>query len=106
MNRDQHGPSTRLGNLQRLSVFSVPSVVESAFAVDFDRSFNGAGAHGFMLNRQTRPAGDAPFGPCNALAVSAMIPLQKLQDMFAQMQAQTKWDVDGEMLWEYIGPSP
>ena len=36
----------------------------------------------------------------------AMITLQDLQDMFANMRAQTKWDVDGEMLWGYFFTDP
>jgi hypothetical protein len=31
-----------------------------------------------------------------------MIPLQKLQDMFTGMRAQTKWNVDGDLLWGYF----
>lgn len=31
-----------------------------------------------------------------------MITLQDLEDMFANMRAKTKWDVDGEMLWGYF----
>ncbi len=34
------------------------------------------------------------------------IPLQKLEDMFANMRAQTKWDVDGDMLWGYFFTDP
>lgn len=30
------------------------------------------------------------------------ISLQTLEDMFANMRAKTKWDVDGEMLWGYF----
>jgi hypothetical protein len=32
----------------------------------------------------------------------AAITLQDLEDMFANMRAKTKWDVDGEMLWGYF----
>ena len=32
----------------------------------------------------------------------AMITLQDLEDMFANMRAKTKWDIDGEMLWGYF----
>jgi Regulator of ribonuclease activity B len=28
--------------------------------------------------------------------------LQQMEQMFANMRAQTKWDVDGEMLWGYF----
>jgi hypothetical protein len=31
-----------------------------------------------------------------------MITLQDLEKMFANMRAETKWDVDGEMLWGYF----
>jgi hypothetical protein len=35
-----------------------------------------------------------------------MITLQILEDMFANMRAQTDWDVDGEMLWGYFFTDP
>ena len=35
-----------------------------------------------------------------------MITLQDLDDMFANMRANTKWDVDGEMLWGYFFTDP
>lgn len=35
-----------------------------------------------------------------------MISLEKLEEMFANMRAQTRWDVDGEMLWGYFFTSP
>jgi Regulator of ribonuclease activity B len=31
-----------------------------------------------------------------------MIPLRQLEEMFANMRAQTKWDIDGELLWGYF----
>jgi len=31
-----------------------------------------------------------------------VITLQDLEEMFANMRAKTKWDVDGEMLWGYF----
>ena len=31
-----------------------------------------------------------------------MIPLEQLEEMFAGMRAQTRWDVDGPMLWGYF----
>jgi len=34
------------------------------------------------------------------------ITLQNLEDMFANMRAKTKWDVDGEMLWGYFFTDP
>jgi hypothetical protein len=32
--------------------------------------------------------------------------LQQMEQMFANMRAQTKWDVDGEMLWGYFFTEP
>jgi hypothetical protein len=32
--------------------------------------------------------------------------LQQMEQMFANMRAQTKWDVDGEMLWGYFFTDP
>jgi hypothetical protein len=32
--------------------------------------------------------------------------LQQLEDMFSNVRAQTKWDVDGEMLWGYFFTDP
>ena len=34
------------------------------------------------------------------------ITLQQLRDMFSNMRAQTKWDVDGDMLWGYFFTDP
>jgi hypothetical protein len=51
------------------------------------------------------------FGGCSKQPASvqsaqhspkAAITLQALEDMFANMRATTKWDVDGEMLWGYF----
>jgi hypothetical protein len=44
-----------------------------------------------------------------ALSQSAKrIPLAQLEEMFKNMRAQTKWNVDGPLLWGYffIDPSP
>jgi hypothetical protein len=35
-----------------------------------------------------------------------MITLPELEDMFANMRANTKWDVDGELLWGYFFTDP
>ena len=35
-----------------------------------------------------------------------MITLEALEDMFANMRANTKWDVDGELLWGYFFTDP
>src|SRR4051812_35086360 len=35
-----------------------------------------------------------------------MMTLQQMEDMFANMRAKTKWDVDGEMLWGYFFTDP
>ncbi len=35
-----------------------------------------------------------------------MMTLQQIEQMFANMRAQTKWDVDGEMLWGYFFTDP
>lgn len=32
--------------------------------------------------------------------------LQQMEQMFANMRAQTKWDVDGDMLWGYFFTDP
>ena len=32
--------------------------------------------------------------------------LQQMKDMFANMRANTKWDVDGEMLWGFFFTDP
>ena len=34
------------------------------------------------------------------------IPLEQLEDMFANMRAKTKWDLDGDMLWGYFFTDP
>jgi hypothetical protein len=31
-----------------------------------------------------------------------MMTLQQMEDMFSNMRAKTKWDVDGDMLWGYF----
>ena len=35
-----------------------------------------------------------------------MIPLQQLEEMFANMRAKTKWDINGELLWGYFFTDP
>jgi hypothetical protein len=35
-----------------------------------------------------------------------MMTLQQMEEMFANMRAKTKWDVDGEMLWGYFFTDP
>jgi hypothetical protein len=35
-----------------------------------------------------------------------MMTLQRMEEMFANMRAKTKWDVDGEMLWGYFFTDP
>ena len=35
-----------------------------------------------------------------------MLTLQQMEDMFANMRAQTKWDVDGDMCWGYFFTDP
>ena len=37
---------------------------------------------------------------------SPKIPLQQLETMFANMREQTKWDLDGDMLWGYFFTDP
>jgi Regulator of ribonuclease activity B len=32
--------------------------------------------------------------------------LKDLEDMFANMRAQTRWDIDGELLWGYFFTDP
>jgi hypothetical protein len=36
----------------------------------------------------------------------AMITLQQLEEMFTNMRAKTKWNLDGEMLWGYFFIDP
>ena len=38
--------------------------------------------------------------------VAPKIPLEKLQAMFANMRAQTRWNVDGPLLWGYFFLDP
>jgi hypothetical protein len=35
-----------------------------------------------------------------------VITLQQLEEMFANMRAQTKWNLDGDMLWGYFFTDP
>jgi len=37
---------------------------------------------------------------------TAMMTLQQMEDMFANIRAKTKWEVDGEMLWGYFFTDP
>lgn len=32
--------------------------------------------------------------------------LERMEQMFANMRAQTKWDIDGELLWGYFFTDP
>ena len=36
----------------------------------------------------------------------SMMTLQQMEQMFANMRSQTKWDVDGDMLWGYFFTDP
>lgn len=40
--------------------------------------------------------------PPASAQVAPKIPLEKLQTMFANMRAQTHWNVDGPLLWGYF----
>ena len=47
----------------------------------------------------------AGFAPAEA-QVAPKIPLEKLQAMFANIRAQTHWNVDGPLLWGYFFLDP
>src|SRR5258708_15015950 len=37
---------------------------------------------------------------------NTMMTLREMEEMFTSMRAQTKWDVDGELLWGYFFTDP
>ena len=39
-------------------------------------------------------------------SAKSKIPLEQLEDMFADMRSQTKWNLDGDMLWGYFFTDP
>lgn len=47
----------------------------------------------------------AGIAPAEA-QVAPKIPLEKLQAMFANMRAQTRWNIDGPLLWGYFFLDP
>jgi hypothetical protein len=51
-------------------------------------------------SKQAAPVQSAPH------TKKAAITLEELEHMFANMRAETKWDVDGEMLWGYFFTDP
>src|SRR5688572_24625564 len=44
--------------------------------------------------------------PEREIDAAPRIPLERLEDMFANMRADTNWNVDGEMLWGYFFTDP
>jgi hypothetical protein len=50
--------------------------------------------------------GTSAQNPESPQGQKTMITLPELEDMFANMRANTKWDVDGELLWGYFFTDP
>jgi hypothetical protein len=77
--------------------------------MNYPRIMGSARCTGFFVSLCIVPmffgTGDLPASDNRqpvAIAEKKMIPLSQLKEMFAKIRAETKWNIDGDMLWGYF----